>query len=433
MNARAILIPLASASCTLGLSALSPAVVHAPAPNVQDEVTSSAPTRNASLLQVRAKAMLLADGSRIENAALVIEDGKITRVGRGVELDTSLPTIEHDGVLTAGLVALNASCGADGELFDVTRSLLPEAHAAHAFDPDHSDFRDAAEQGITTVVLTPSNRNVAGGLTAVVKTSGGTVLRDGAHLALSFAKDSLGTISGGFFSFADAGRATDLVSSEEGGPETTDTSGRGTRAPTSYAGAARELRERVRAGEGAFGRVRDGSLPVLFDAWDRNEVARALGLARELSLKGALRGAPLAGELAQEIQAAGLGVVLGPFQLGQTRASLASVGALADAGVPLAFALDAPGRDPRGLRLSAALALSAGADRAVLWKALTSDAARLAGVADRVGALERGRDADFVLWSGDPLDLRSRVEAVFVDGSEVYRAQASATQEDDDR
>jgi imidazolonepropionase-like amidohydrolase len=52
-------------------------------------------------------------------------------------------------------------------------------------------------------------------------------------------------------------------------------------------------------------------------------------------------------------------------------------------------------------------------------QALTGDAAAIAGVADRVGRIEEGRDADFVLWSGDPLDLGSAVVAVYIDGKRV--------------
>ena len=73
---------------------------------------------------------------------------------------------------------------------------------------------------------------------------------------------------------------------------------------------------------------------------------------------------------------------------------------LVAAKVPVGFALDAPTHHPDGLRLSAALAIAAGADEVSAWKALTSDAARLANVADRVGSLEEGKDADFVLKTG---------------------------------
>ena len=90
----------------------------------------------------------------------------------------------------------------------------------------------------------------------------------------------------------------------------------------------------------------------------------------------------------------------------------------------MAFALDGPAFDPQQMRLSAAMAVALGADPAVTMRALTSDAARIAGVAERLGSIERGRDADLVLWSGDPLNLTSRVEAVYVDGALVHRGDS---------
>jgi imidazolonepropionase-like amidohydrolase len=71
------------------------------------------------------------------------------------------------------------------------------------------------------------------------------------------------------------------------------------------------------------------------------------------------------------------------------------------------------------LRFGAVMCVREGVDAKVAWNALTSDAARIAGVADRVGTLDRGMDADIVLWTGDPLDLGSRVTAVYVDGARV--------------
>ena len=94
----------------------------------------------------------------------------------------------------------------------------------------------------------------------------------------------------------------------------------------------------------------------------------------------------------------------------------AGLAALQEAGVTVGFALNGPTNGGDQLRLSAAMALAAGADSAGVWNALTLDAARLCGVEARVGSLERGKDGDFVLWSGDPLNLGSRVEAVYVDG-----------------
>jgi imidazolonepropionase-like amidohydrolase len=172
--------------------------------------------------------------------------------------------------------------------------------------------------------------------------------------------------------------------------------------------------------KGAFASVATREMPVLIEAWERNEIARAAGWARKHGLKGALRGAPLAGELAATLKQSGLGVILGPFGPGHPTRSLKGIVELSEQGVPLAFSLGNSGTDPSVARLGAAMAVGAGLDPVEAWKALSSDAARLAGVGRRVGRLERGMDADFVLWSGDPIDLRSKVQMVFIDGELVF-------------
>jgi len=345
-------------------------------------VLATASSAQESVLQIRASEIVLGDGERIEDGVLIVQDGRVRRVGRGVEVDARHPVIDHAGVLTAGLVACQTHSGAAKESRDSTRSLLPEARLVHAFDPDHPDFERALRAGITSVVLAPAGDSVAGGITAVVKTAHGTVVKREAHLALSLANDALGRpVQRSMFPFGSAGGSAD----EQGGPEHTDRGGLGQRSPTSYAGAARELRARFGETEGAFARARRGELGVLLEAWDRNEVARAIESLRTLG----------------------------------------------DQGVPIAFALDAPANDPDSLRLSAAMALAAGADRATVWRALTSDAARIARVDDRVGTLERDKDADFVLWSGDPLNLASRVEAVYVDGRRAWSADPDESSGDE--
>jgi imidazolonepropionase-like amidohydrolase len=267
-------------------------------------------------------------------------------------------------------------------------------------------------------VLAPSTKSVAGGTTAVVKSAGGKVVSADAQLALSLTDDALSHGERGFFFFFGA-------SPDQGGPEDTESSESGSRWPTSYPGAVAALRTLfAEAPEGGLvARAAKGELPVLIAAESRHEVARACRLAKELGLRGAIYGAPLASEIVEPIRASGLGVVLAPYASGQTDRSRDSLRRLTEAGVPVAFALDQPDHAPESLRLSAAMALGAGADPAAVWRALTSDAARIAGVEDRIGRLDRGADADFVLWSGNPLDLSSRVQAVYVAGELVWKEE----------
>jgi imidazolonepropionase-like amidohydrolase len=381
---------------------------------------------SSAAFQVRADVILVGDGTRLENGILVVERGRISRIGKG-EVDERMPLVEHAGVLAPGFVACQAESGEMGEGFEPNRSTLPEARLVHGFRPGHSDFAAATRAGVTTMVLTPTGDDLVGGLTCVVKTDRGEIVSSEGHLALSFAGSALSQTPGGGpqFPFRTTDEPDAAVGSDSlGGAEDTDRASRGSRPPTSYSGALRELGDLFTRPQGVYARAARGELPVFLEAWDRNEVVRAAEFAREHRLAGAIRGAPLAGDadVIAVIAESGLGVVLGPYSTGQRRRSLASLGLLQSRGIPVGFAVGSRDRSPEGLRLSAALALSAGATREGALRALTLDAATIAGVDERVGSLARGKDADFVLWSGDPLDLSSRVESVWIGGHKVHSA-----------
>ncbi len=386
----------------------------------------SDPVPAERVLQVQARELWTAAGKHIPDGLLVVADGRIRSIGSARDLDSAQPWIRHDGIVTAGLVACRTQSGAADELQDDTRSVLGQARAAHAVDPTSSDFARALSTGITALGFAPGPGNLVGGLACVVKTAGGRVLEPEAALALSLTGSALGrsTVQGGFF-FGVPGTESGLMAEPDGGPETTSRTLHGTREPTSYAGAVAMLEQLFTRGQGVFGRAKRKELPVTIQAWDRHEVLRAAQFAQEHGLRGAIRGAPLAGDpdVLAALRSSELGVIVGPYSARQTRASLESVKLLAEAGVPVAFALDAPENAPEELRLSAARALWAGAPREAVWKALTEDAARLAG-AKSIGTLAPGQEADFVLWSGDPLDLSSHVVAVYVDGKRAWAAES---------
>jgi len=445
------------------------------APGAAVPVTTSRPVES-SVYAIHARTLHVGRGETIEDGTIVIEGGKIRAIGKNVAVPPGAAVIEHDGVVSAGLIALHGYDGTrtsapqapqgfnvfgqaevveswrahvhghaeleeeaeevivdrgeelvgegsseKGEehdrhgklehehgqagdpepaeqvvaepfvepgLFaarevavDSTRSVIPEAELAHAFNPKSSDFRRALEAGITTLVLTPSPSSLVPGQTAVVKTSGG-VLRRNAHLSLGFRGAAL----------------------------------RQNRYPTSYSGAVAELEERFTEPEGVFARAASGELPVLFEVSGRQDVLRAAAFATRHKLTGAVSGASRVGEVADAVKAANLAAVVGPFPIGTDSRYLRSVVALAKEKVPFGFALNAPMYDPTLLRFSAASCVGQGLDPAVAWSALTDGAARIAGVDKQVGRLAVGMDADLVLWSGDPLDLASRAETVIVDG-----------------
>ena len=246
----------------------------------------------------------------------------------------------------------------------------------------HADFARARAEGITTMVVALSPANVASGITTVVKTDGATTLARDGHLQLGLSSQALRT----------------------------------NRFPTSYAAALELIEAELAKPTGVWERVTEGKLPVYLDALSRDEIQRAVALASEHKLTGALLRAPLAGELAGEIKKAGLAVVVGPFGPGEEARVLESVVALGRERVPVAFGLESPASPEALLRISAAMCVRAGLDPAQAWEGLTTTAAAVAGVGARVGKLAAGCDADIVLWSGDPLQLTSKVESVFIGG-----------------
>ncbi len=340
----------------------------------------------AHVLAIQADRVLLGDGQVLAPGVILTEEGRITAIGTDLPIPEGALLVVHKGTASAGLIALHSHSGSPGEMRDSTRTVLPEAHVAAAFDPSHEDFESAMEAGITSLVLTPLPFSLCGGTSALVKTSGGIVLEKEAQLSLGFSAQSL----------------------------------RNDRAPTSFGGALAELERRLVQPEGAFALAAKKKLPILFEASTREDVLRAVEFASRHELSGSIHGAAWAGELADAIKSAGLSVICGPFQVGGARRDLLAVIALGKAEIPFGFGVDAPWNHPAALRTSAAMCVREGLDRATAWRALTSDAARIVGAQDRVGALAKGLDADIVLWSGDPLDLASSVDAVYVDGKRAW-------------
>jgi len=115
--------------------------------------------------------VLTVSGADLNDAVVLLRDGKIERVGEGLEVPAGYERIEvaNGGVVIPGMIDLHAYLGAHDDLHEDARVLTPGFWAADAFDPFHPEVEKARASGVTTFVLAPRTRNVIGGRVAVVK------------------------------------------------------------------------------------------------------------------------------------------------------------------------------------------------------------------------------------------------------------------------
>jgi imidazolonepropionase-like amidohydrolase len=175
----------------------------------------------------------------------------------------------------------------------------------------------------------------------------------------------------------------------------------------------------------------EGKMPLRVEAHRAEDVLNAIALAKEHKLRLQLVGCSEGYRIAKDIAERHVPVILGPtlesilprrdalrFHRPGTAARLHEAGATVVLGTSSHVA-----GGSRFLRANAALAVSHGLDRDAALRAITVEAARVLGLDDRLGTIEKGKDADLVLFRGDPLDPRAAVEVVIVGGEVVYRKE----------
>lgn len=175
-----------------------------------------------------------------------------------------------------------------------------------------------------------------------------------------------------------------------------------------------------------------GTLPVAFEANDAREILRALDMAREFKLTPMISGGDEADQVTAELKARNVSVIynlnfssrspaLPPdadesLSVLRARANAPKVpGALEKAGITFAFSATGI-REPRDFVRNAARAVRAGLSPDAAIRALTLDAAKIAGADARVGSIEKGKIANLVITTGDLFDEKTKVEHVLVDG-----------------
>lgn len=386
-------------------------------------------------------ARVLTGDAAIDDAVLVASGGRIETIGGPA---TAVPAgsriVEARGmVITPGLI--DAAWNGGGALGTADQNeqsteVTPSLRVLDSLDPMDKAIARVRNQGVTTVHVMPGTRSVIGGLSAVLQTWGkdqdAMVLSSEAAMRMTLgAEPSMGNraIRGGTVDSIYYRRPTTRMGviwsarrALYDAKESLDESlGEARVARTAQEG--RDLE--------AMTRVLKGTLPMVTTARSEQDLRTALRLAAEFGYTPILDEAQDAHSVANELQQARVWVMVGAPSATSVGGSGGQDGAepryatllrLRDAGVPFVITT---GTNPSALELvrEAMFAHRFGLTHGQALAAVTSQPAKLLGLADRKGALKPGMDADFVLWSADPFDPSSTPTSVVIGGVDTTSLQ----------
>jgi imidazolonepropionase-like amidohydrolase len=378
--------------------------------------------------------IVTAQGPVIENGVLVVQGSSILAVGP--QGSTPLPTapggvdtIDASGKwIMPGLVCTHSHLGGGVGAADGSAPIQPGVRILDAINVRSSGFKRALAGGLTTLNIMPGSGHLISGQTVYCKlryagdgpaTIDDILIRDASGEPLGGLKMANGTNSQGESPFPGTrGKSAFLVREQ-------------------YI-KAREYHAKVVAAKGDPEKLpaRDLHLETLVEAmqWKRivhhhthrhDDIITVLRLAQEFNLRVVLHHVSEGWKVAKEIAAAkvpcSIIVIDSPGGKLEARDMTFKNGRVLDeAGVRVAFHTDDWITDSRVFNRSAALAVRGGMDRGKALEGLTLAGAEMLGLENRLGSLQAGKDADFVVWSGDPLSVYSRVLETWVEGEKAF-------------
>ena len=362
-------------------------------------------------------------------ADILLADGKIAAIGSGLTAPADAAVFDADGLAVyPGFVDAHTHIGLDGygigyegcDYNEMNDIWTPQLRAIDGINPRDPSLGDARRAGVTCVCTGPGSANVLGGTFLAMKTVGdrvdNMVVRDPVAMKCAFGEnpkrcyrdkcDSTRMSTAAFLRGA-------LMQARDYGARKQAANGDVTKMP-------------------AYNQKLEALLPVLAreiplkaHAHQANDIFTALRIAREFNLRLTLEhvteGHLIVDELAKEKD---VPMAVGPSLTFASKYELqnkswATPGVLAKAGCHVSIITDNSGIPQQYLPLCAGMAIKAGMDPFDALKAITLNPAEHIGVADRVGSLEVGKDADVVITAGSPFEVMTPVKAVFIDGNRV--------------
>lgn len=369
----------------------------------------------------------------ISNGYVAFEHGKITSVGSMTELilPDDAQTLDTAGChIYPGLIDAHSHLGMFGDSLgfesedgnEITDPVTPHLRAIDAINPFDRCFQEAREGGVTTVITGPGSANAIGGQMAAVKTAGRRV-------------DDMILLAPAAMKFALGENPKNCYNDRHETPITRMATAALIREALFQAKEYLEKKQRAETDEDAEAPdfdlklealipVIQGKLPAHFHAHRADDISTAVRIAREFGLTFVIIHGTEAHRIADLLAEDGVQVVTGPIIGDRSKPELANqrpdnTAILKRAGIRVAICTDHPENPQQYLPMAAAVCARQGIDPEEAMAAVTRDAAIIAGIADRVGTLEVGKDADIAVFRGHPLEISMEVSAVFINGNRV--------------
>ena len=375
-------------------------------------------------------------GPDIENGQLLLDGDKIVAVGQIVDAPADVEVLDAAGCLvTPGFVDGHCHIGMMEDLYgwagndtnEITNPITPQMRGMDGFNPMDEAIPEAAAAGVTCAVTGPGSANVIGGTFIAVKLHGKRVdkmiLRQPVAMKIAFGENP-----------------RRCYGSDKKMPQTR----------MGVAALLRETLYKAKAyderwskyetdsigekpefdlGMEAMRPVMQKKIPLKAHAHRADDIFTALRIAKEFDLKITLDHCTDGSLIADELAGEGRGVLVGPSLGERTKIELKNKSfktpaVMVAAGIETAIITDSPVIPLCYLPLCAGLAVKSGLAEEDAWKAITINPARITGIADRVGSLEVGKDADVAIFRGDPImDVDHKVVATIINGEIVYRGE----------
>ena len=421
------------ASLALGASVLAQAPASRPrqtppAPAVPPaQRPARSPASGGRAIAITNARILPVSGAAIERGTVVIRGGKIAAVGADVPVPAGARVVDAAGkVVTPGLiesatqigiVEIQGGAAGTDDQASTDKDLSAAFNVVDSFNGDSTVIPVTRVDGITRAVVMPAG-------------TGHAILGQGALFDLSGAQVPAAVVKAPVAMFANLGEAG---AASEGGTragamlrlrEALQDAIDFDRNRAAWNAAQRRQYARGRLDLEALVPVVRGQLPLAINANRASDLLAAIRLSDEFHLKLILMGAAEGWMIADQLAARRVPVVVKPLtdipSFDALAATLENPARLAKAGAVLVLS-SFDTHNARNIRQEAGNAIAYGLERDAALRAVTLEPARVWGVADRIGSLEPGKEADVVVWSGDPFELTTNVERVFIKGVEMSR------------